>query len=240
MRGKASSGKSNYNKNFYLDFSEFLWYTLRQLRSRGALHEAILGWRARPWRLRMRLATVPGRSARPAPPGNDDPCGERRTIPEGLPRLPREALNEVSDGRFESSEAFGEGGPTTASTGPGQKSHVERRKGERFHRRKRRTPHRKSSFAVRSAQIDRGHGGPVVRNVRKAGSFARACRSMRRLHAGHGVPIWVRRRHPGATGAPHAPREGAAKCEEEANSEWRVANREKEDGRNVESRERRE
>ena len=40
----------------------------------------------------MRLATVPGRLARPAPPGNDDPCEERRTIPEGLPRLPREAF----------------------------------------------------------------------------------------------------------------------------------------------------
>src|SRR6516225_5725595 len=76
----------------------------------------------------MRLATAPGRLARPAPPGNDDPCDERRTIPEGMPRLPREALNEVADGRFESSEASGEGGPITASTGPGQKSHVERRK----------------------------------------------------------------------------------------------------------------
>ena len=40
----------------------------------------------------MRLATAPGRSARPAPPGNDDPCEERRTILEGLPRLPREAF----------------------------------------------------------------------------------------------------------------------------------------------------
>ena len=40
----------------------------------------------------MRIATAPGRPARPAPPGNNDPCGERRTIPEGLPRLPREAL----------------------------------------------------------------------------------------------------------------------------------------------------
>src|SRR5262249_31046864 len=40
----------------------------------------------------MRLATAPGRLARPAPPGNDDPCDERRTIPEGLPRLPREAF----------------------------------------------------------------------------------------------------------------------------------------------------
>src|SRR5262249_46683745 len=40
----------------------------------------------------MRLATAPERFARPAPPGNDDPCDERRTIPEGLPRLPREAV----------------------------------------------------------------------------------------------------------------------------------------------------
>ena len=44
----------------------------------------------------MRLATAPGRSARPAPPGNDDPCDERRTIPEGLPRLPREAITKWS------------------------------------------------------------------------------------------------------------------------------------------------
>ena len=39
------------------------------------------------WRPRMRLAAAPGRLARPAPPGNDDPCVEedRRTILEGLP-----------------------------------------------------------------------------------------------------------------------------------------------------------
>ena len=87
----------------------------------------------------MRLATAPGRPARPAPPGNNDPCEERRTIPEGLPRLPREALHEASDGRFLSMLSPGglarrsfSGGGTTASTGPGQKSHVERRKGERF------------------------------------------------------------------------------------------------------------
>ncbi len=36
----------------------------------------------------MRLATAPGRFARPAPPGNDDPCGERRTILEGMPSRP--------------------------------------------------------------------------------------------------------------------------------------------------------
>src|SRR5215467_16089609 len=48
----------------------------------------------------MRLAIAPGRLARPAPPGNDDPCEERRTIPEGMPRLPREAWTQVSDGRF--------------------------------------------------------------------------------------------------------------------------------------------
>src|SRR5215813_6949047 len=96
----------------------------------------------------------------------------------------------------------------TASTGPGQKSHVERRKASVPVAGIRKTPHRKPGWLARSAHIDRGHGGPVVRNERKAGSFARACRSMGRLHAGHGVPIWVRRRHPSATGAPHAPREG--------------------------------
>jgi hypothetical protein len=68
--------------------------------------------RARLWRPRRRLAAAPGRFARPAPPGNDDPCGERRTIPEGMPRR-RQGIG----GRL-----------TTASTGPGQKSHVERRK----------------------------------------------------------------------------------------------------------------
>jgi hypothetical protein len=26
----------------------------------------------------------------------------------------------------------------------------------------------------------------------------------------YGMPIWVRRKHPCATGAPHAPREGAS------------------------------
>src|ERR1700730_7091579 len=43
--------------------------------------------RARLWRPRRRLAAAPGRVARPAPPGNDDPCVEkgRRTILEGMP-----------------------------------------------------------------------------------------------------------------------------------------------------------
>ena len=159
----------------------------------------------------MRLATAPGRPARPAPPGNNDPCEERRTIPEGMPRLPREALMmRLQTGGSESSEAFGEGGQRTAITGPGQKSHVERRKGERASRLVRRTSHCKPRWLSRIAHIDRGHG-PVVRNERKAGSFARACRSMGRPQAGHGLPIGVRRKHPSATGAPHAPREGAAK-----------------------------
>src|SRR5215468_10052556 len=82
----------------------------------------------------MRLATTPGRLARPAPPGNDDPCEERRTIPEGLPRLPREASTKrFQTGGSNAGLRFGEGRQRrTASTGPGQKSHVERRKGERF------------------------------------------------------------------------------------------------------------
>ena len=159
----------------------------------------------------MRLATVPGRSARPAPSGNDDPCEERRTIPEGLPRLPREAITKWS--QTGGSDARSGEQRRTASTGPGQKSHVERRKGERFHRWKRRTSQRKPDWLVRIAHIERGHGLPVVRNERKAGS-ARACGSMRRLPAGHGGPIGVRRKHPSATGAPHAPREGARKTSE--------------------------
>ena len=102
----------------------------------------------------------------------------------------------------------------TASTGPGQKSHVERRKGERFP-----SPGNARRLTARwpcwsnAGHIERSQGQPGVRNERKAGS-AQACESMRRPQAGHGLPIGVRRRHPSATGAPHAPREGAAKCEE--------------------------
>ena len=130
----------------------------------------------------MRPATAPGRSARPAPPGNDDPCEERRTIPEGLPSCPERPSREVSDGWFESPEAFGEGGPTTASTGPGQKSHVERRKGERTRRRATQdvSPHRMSGLPdmrqvklragwPEERHIERGRGLPAVRNERKAG-----------------------------------------------------------------------
>src|SRR5215831_1201791 len=81
----------------------------------------------------MRLATAPGRLARPAPPGNDDPCEERRTIPEGMPRLPREAWKS---GRRRAVLMLADcAHQRTASTGPGQKSHVERRKGERTRRR---------------------------------------------------------------------------------------------------------
>ena len=58
----------------------------------------------------MRLATAPGRSARPAPPGNDDPCGERRTIPEGLPRLPREAFTKRSQTGGSDADAMSDGG----------------------------------------------------------------------------------------------------------------------------------
>src|ERR1700687_640885 len=56
-------------------------------RSWGALLEAFLQGGARLWRPRRRLAAAPGRLARPAPPGNDAPCGEqgRRTILEGMP-----------------------------------------------------------------------------------------------------------------------------------------------------------
>ena len=88
------------------------------------------------WRPRKRLAAAPGRLARPAPPGHDDPCVARRTIPEGMPRLPREAFErglrravpvDAAGSGGLARRSFSEGG-TTASTGPGQKSHVERRK----------------------------------------------------------------------------------------------------------------
>ena len=164
----------------------------------------------------MRLATAPGRLARPAPPGNDDPCEERRTIPVGLPRRPREAfergLRRVV--RIPRSP-FGRRGTDNGEHGPGPEIPRGAPQGERARRRVTQdvsTAHRAGWPDMR--HIDRSHGLPVVRNERKAGSFARVCRSMRRPHAGHGVPIWVRRRHPSATGAPHAPREGAAKCEE--------------------------
>src|SRR5262249_58813866 len=57
-------------------------------------------------------------------------------------------------------------------------------------------------------------------NARRA--FARACRSMRRLPAGHGGPIGVRRMHPSATGAPPAPREGGREVrKEEGRESWK-------------------
>src|SRR5215813_10988472 len=91
---------------------------------------------------------------------------------------------------------------TTASTGPGQKSHVERRKGERFHRWKRRTSQRKPGWLVRVAHIERGHGLPVVRNERKAGicsglSFDEAS-ARRSWRANRGALAGIRC----ATGAP--------------------------------------
>jgi hypothetical protein len=148
----------------------------------------------------MRLATAPGRSARPAPPGNDDPCEERRTIPEGLPRLPREAFARgLRRAVPKSAEALAKAdGRITASTGPGQKSHVERRKGERAHSlgtQDASTAHRMSGLPdMRHVKI--GLRGSVcgisnaaagilrcATNARRAS--ARAVRSMRRLPAGH-------------------------------------------------------
>ena len=58
----------------------------------------------------IRPATVPGRLARPAPPGNDDPCDEGRTIPEGLPRLPREAFKKRSQTGGSDADAMSDGG----------------------------------------------------------------------------------------------------------------------------------
>src|SRR5215831_3954092 len=167
----------------------------------------------------MRLATVPGRSARPAPPGNDDPCEERRTIPEGLPRLPR--------------EAFARGLRRAVLNPPKPSAKEDRQRQARARARNptwsavkasvpvaglRKTPRRKPGWLVWIAHIERGRGLAVVRNERKAGicsglSFDEAS-ARRSWWANMGCP----RRHPSATGAPHAPREGAA-IKEEANSE---------------------
>ena len=185
-----------------------------------------------PWR---RLAAAPGRLARPAPPGNDDPCVARRTIPEGMPRLPREAfergLRRAVPSRSPAlaglpAEASAKAKPTVASAKVG---------GQRRARARARNPtwsaERRASLRRDDETPRRRSGSPDLRisnaatgdlwcamNARRAS--ARACRSMRRLHAGHkrvhascvsvyGMPIWVRRMHPSANGAPHAPREGA-------------------------------
>jgi hypothetical protein len=181
----------------------------------------------------MRLATAPGRSARPAPPGNDDPCEERRTIPEGLPRLPR--------------EAFARGLRRVALNPPKPLAKEDRQRRARARARNptwsavkasvsiagnagRLTAHRMSGLPdMRQMKsracwpdvrhIDRGQGQPGVRNERKAGS-ARACRSMRRPHAGHGVLdtgalAGIR----GANGAPLLLARGRRKTEVEASSE---------------------
>ena len=151
-----------------------------------------------------------------------------RRVCRGCPERPSQ---EVSDGWFESPEASREGGPITASTGPGQKSHVERRKGERTRRRVTQDASPRIGLAGPMCGISNAAAGSLrcATNARRA--FARAVRSMRRLPAGHkrvharlararnGGPIGVRRRHPSATGAPHAPREGAAKKRKEEEKE---------------------
>src|SRR5262249_25941523 len=45
----------------------------------GRLLGAFLQGGPRLWCPRLRLAAAPGRRARPAPPGNDDPCGDARS-----------------------------------------------------------------------------------------------------------------------------------------------------------------
>jgi hypothetical protein len=166
----------------------------------------------------MRIATAPGRLARPAPSGNDDPCEERRTIPEGLPRLPREAFKKRS--QTGGSDAHPSVQRRTASTGPGQKSHVERRKGERIP-----SPGyagrltRKSGWLARGAAYRTRPRASCGAQRTQGGHLLGPVRSMRRPQAGHGLPIGVRRKHPSATGAPHAPREGAAKKKRIASSE---------------------
>ena len=161
----------------------------------------------------MRLATAPGRLARPAPPGNDDPCDEgarSRRVCRGCPeRPPQRGFRRVVPMPATASAKVGKGqrrarararNPTWSAV----KASVSRRRD---------TQDVSPQIELRSSMCgisNAATGQPAVRNERKAGS-AQACGSMRRPPAGHGGPIGVRRKHPSATGAPHAPREGAAK-----------------------------
>jgi hypothetical protein len=103
---------------------------------------------------------------------------------------------------------------------------VERRKGERAHRWVRKTPRRKPGWLVRIAHIERGHGLTVVRNERKAvicsdRSFDEAS-ARRSWRANTGALAGIQA--PPALRTPLA--KGQRNATEEANSEWRVANRE--------------
>ena len=167
----------------------------------------------------MRPATAPGRLARPAPPGNNDPCGERRTIPEGLPRLPREAL-------MMRLQTGGSNPPKPLAKGDRQRRARARARNPTWSAVKASVP-----VAWYAGRLDASRDGCLglrisiaatgdlwcATNARRA--LARACRSMGRPQAGHGLPIGVRRKHPSATGAPHAPREGAAKMRKEGSEE---------------------
>ena len=176
----------------------------------------------------MRLATAPGRLARPAPPGNDDPCVTRRTIPEGMPRLPREAFKR----------GFRRVVPVDAEFWRACPPKLRRRRGERRARARARNPtwsaeRRAFPSPGNARRFNAGRAsssGSRRSNARRVRPWcamnARRVRPAadreRRLHAGHGVPIWVRRRHPSATGAPHAPREGASEKGRGRRREWRV------------------
>src|SRR5436190_1339688 len=103
--------------------------------------------------------------------------------------------------------------PDNGKHGPGPEIPRGAPKGERSRRWECRTPRRRSSLVARFAQIDRTPGLPCGAQGTQGGRCPAADRE-RRLHAGHGMPIWVRRKHPSATGAPHAPREGRVKWKE--------------------------
>jgi len=176
-------------------------------RSWGHLLEAILQGGPRLWFPRMRLAAAPGRFARPDPPGNDDPCGERRTILEGKPRQRRaraRARNPTWSAERRASPSLGT-----------QVPHADRMSGLPDMRRKAACPKR----ACQICEIDREPRSAVVRNERKAAvtaSRSREATARRHKHAHarcvsvSGAPRRVPRKHPSATGAPPAPPSGAA------------------------------
>ena len=164
----------------------------------------------------MRLAAAPGRFARPDPLGNDDPCGERRTI-LGESRAAAKALagGVRSPPKLQRRRA-----EPTASTGPGQKSHVERRKAS--------VPN--AGNARRLTQIELAQSVESIANrarpwcAMNARRPLRLCDRERRLRAGHkhaharcvsvsGAPRRVPRKHPSAIGAPPTPHRGGNSTE---------------------------
>ena len=155
------------------------------------------------WCPRRRLAAAPGRLARPAPPGNDDPCEEKRTIPEGMPRLPREAFERGFRRAVPNPPkplAKGDGQRRARARARNPTWSAERRASRRWERK---TPHA-------------GRACPVCAN-REASARRSKARSRASCVSVYDAPRRVPRMHPSAIGAPPPLKGGELK-----RSEWRI------------------